>query len=233
MKEIQRYCPLGDSGVLIVMGDRITKRTNLTVMALHRYLQENRFPGMTESVPAYCSLAVFFDPLTIRYEAVLSELHKAESAAQAYPLARHRTVEVPVVYGGEYGPDLDDLARLKGITAEEIVKLHAGTEYTVGMIGFYPGFPYLIGLPKKLAAPRKLTPRTRVPAGSVGIAGQQTGIYPRETPGGWQIIGRTPLLLFNVDRAGPFLFQTGDRVIFRPVSPREFDDLVKRGDCVC
>jgi inhibitor of KinA len=224
---------MGDSGVLIVLEGRITKQINRSVMALHRYLQENRFPGMTESVPAYCTLAVFFDPLVITYEAVVSELQNAASAARAVQPAGQRTIEVPVVYGGEYGPDLDDLARLKGITAEEIVKLHAGSEYTVGMIGFYPGFPYLIGLPEKLAAPRKLNPRKRVPAGSVGIAGQQTGIYPRETPGGWQIIGRTPLVLFNIHRPRPFLFQTGDRVIFRPVSPREFNDLVKMGDCVC
>ncbi|TLM97935.1 5-oxoprolinase subunit PxpB [bacterium] len=209
------------------MGENISEATSRSVTGLNRQLQNNRFPGMIETVAAYCSLAVFFDPLVITYEEALCEIRKAETMTSEPVRVKERVIDIPVAYGGEYGPDLKYLAGLKGISAEEIIKLHTGVKYTVGMIGFSPGFPYLIGLPKKLAAPRKQTPRQKIPAGSVGIAGQQTGIYPAETPGGWQIIGRTPLKLFNIHRSEPFLLQAGDRVIFRPVSPGEFNGLSK------
>lgn len=225
-----QYYPLGESGVLVVMGDRITKQLNRLVTGLKIYIDENRSSGITETVPAYCSLAVYFNPLIIKYDEILAYLRRLETRGLVNLNFKPRIMEIPVVYGNEYGPDLDRLASAAGITVDDFIGLHSDTRYTVGMLGFSPGFPYLIGLPPELAAPRRQMPRNNIPAGSVGIAGQQTGIYPVETPGGWQIIGRTPLRLFDMGRKDPFLLRAGDRVVFKPISSQQFREISKRGD---
>ncbi len=139
-------------------------------------------------------------------------------------LGAPRRVEIPVCYGGELGPDLDDVARTHGLAPEEVIRLHADADYLVYMIGFMPGFAYLGGLPERIATPRRKTPRTAVPAGTVGIGGRQTGVYPLVSPGGWNLIGRTPVKIFDIKRDEPTLLSTGDRVRFRPISRSEFDE---------
>lgn len=209
---------LADDAWLLHLGDRIDPGTNGRVHALAARIRAERPVWLRDLVPAYASLGVFFDPETIEPDAVRTRLlHEASQAAEA-PLAagNQRIVEISVAYGGEYGPDLASAAAELGMSIDEFVRRHSAGEYVVGMIGFAPGFPYLLGLDPALALPRLATPRTRVPAGSVGIGGAQTGIYPRESPGGWRLIGRTSRVLFDASRDPPALLGPGDRVRFVP-----------------
>jgi KipI family sensor histidine kinase inhibitor len=207
-------CPLGDSSILIHFGDDIDLATNLRVHALDVRLRMHSLDGVIETVPAYATLLVYYDPLILSYaqlkDWLKSEMDLTEEAIVREP---HR-VEVPVQYGGEHGPDLSFVASHHHTTPAEIIREHTAQDYTVFMMGFTPGFPYMGKLSDSLATPRLETPRTRVPAGSVGIAGAQTGIYPIDSPGGWRIIGHTSLPLFNLSAAEPFLFSPGDSVRF-------------------
>lgn len=178
---------------------------------------------LRDLVPAYASLAVFFDPDVIAAQAVERWLDAQLADESVAIRAEHsRCIEIPVVYGGDFGEDLDSAARELGLSPDALSARHAAGAYTVAMIGFAPGFPYLSGLDPALALPRLATPRTRVPAGSVAIGGAQTGLYPRESPGGWRLIGRTPLRLFDPARASPSLLAPGDRVRFVAIDAREF-----------
>jgi inhibitor of KinA len=206
--------PLGDSALLIHLGDDIEPALNRRVHALDALLHARLRPGIVELVPAYGTLLVHYDPLVLTYAQVSAWAadHLDEVLdASAQPARR---IDVPVRYGGEHGPDLRAVAEYHHASPDEIVGLHTSREYTVFMMGFTPGFPYMGRLDEALVTPRLQTPRTRVPAGSVGIAGAQTGIYPIESPGGWQIIGRTQLRLFDLSASEPFLFAPGDRVRF-------------------
>lgn len=213
-----RLEPIADDAWRVVFGDSIDDATRARVHALAARLAAHRLPGVVDLVPAYASLGVYFDLQCVDADAVATwisnELTLADSGHEA---ASAREVEVPVVYGGAFGPDLVEAAALLGLTADQLAQQHAAMVYTVAMIGFAPGFPYLSGLPDALALPRLASPRTRIPAGSVGIGGRQTGIYPRESPGGWRILGRTPLVLFDPQRDPPALLQPGDRVRFRAI----------------
>ncbi|GAB3091844.1 5-oxoprolinase subunit PxpB [Lysobacter terrae] len=214
--------PLADDALLLRLGDRIDPAVNARVHALCAHIRA-RPPGwLRDLVPAYASVGVFFDPLSIDADAVAAWLRAQGKAAGGSKATRHgveaRTVEIPVVYGGEAGPDLDSAAAELGIAPAELAQRHAAGLYTVAMIGFAPGFPYLLGLDPQLALPRLATPRTSVPAGSVAIGGLQTGIYPRESPGGWRLIGRTPLSLFDPSKDPPTLLAPGDRVRFVAVA---------------
>jgi inhibitor of KinA len=216
--------PLGDSAVLIRVGDSIDEATHARVRAVCAALERAPVRGVIELVPAYAAVAVYYEPAALGdsaegpfariTRALAEQLSELEVAA---PPAG-RLTEVPVRYGGEYGPDLDDVARHAGMAPDEVVRAHAGAEYCVYMIGFAPGFPFLAGLPERLAVPRRDTPRLAVPAGSVAIGGRQTGIYPLSTPGGWHIIGRTSLRLFRPEADPPTLLQLGDRVRFIAVA---------------
>lgn len=212
------FTPAGDSAVLVQFGDSIDPRINARVHRLAAGIALAGWAGFGEPVPAYTSLLVNYDPLALDYR---EAAQKIESLLPKIEDGRVETgarlVEIPVVYGGEEGPDLDDVADAHGLSAGEVIRLHGEAEYLVYMIGFTPGFPYLGGLDERIATPRRASPRTLVPAGSVGIAGQQTGIYPLASPGGWQIIGRTPLSLFDPGREPPSLLAPGDRVRFVPV----------------
>jgi KipI family sensor histidine kinase inhibitor len=189
---------------------------NARAVAVAHTVRDQGIPGVRDVVSTFCSVAVFFDPLTTDVGVVAAALRGA--AHQASAPAQRATVEVPVVYGGDDGPDLEEVARFAGCSTAAVVERHSGREYRVFMLGFLPGFPYMAAVDASIAAPRRATPRVRVPAGSVGIAGAQTGIYPRESPGGWQIIGRTALDLFDADRTPPAMFAPGDRVRFVPAS---------------
>jgi KipI family sensor histidine kinase inhibitor len=212
---------MGDRGLLVELGEKISPDVNRRVQQLMRQIERNRLPGVRELAPGYRSLLVVFDPLTIapaELKGRITEICAQPSGADPAPGKR---LTVPVFYGGDYGPDLQWVADHLRISVDEVIRLHTATTYRVYMIGFTPGYPYMGELPLQLAVPRRSTPRTRVPKGSVGIAQRQTGIYPVESPGGWQIIGWTPIELFDPGRRLPSLLEMGDQVKFEAVRPAE------------
>lgn len=206
--------PASDHSLLVSFGDRIAPEIHLRV---RNFAHSFRAPGVRNLHPAYASVLVTFDPLSITH-AELSAMIRA-ALAQNVPAAGTRLVEIPVRYGGDFGPDLADVARLNGLTPERVIEIHSSAEYLVYFVGFSPGFPYLGGLPESIATPRLEAPRKSVPAGSVAIGGNQAGVYPTASPGGWRIIGRTPLELFRADRTPPALLEMGDRVRFVECAP--------------
>jgi KipI family sensor histidine kinase inhibitor len=212
-----RVLPVGDAALTVELGDALDPATNARVLSLDRDLALAPFEGFREAVPSHRSLLVLFDPAVAPFGALASGL-VARAARGWAARAPGRFHEVPVVYGGESGPDLAALARERGLSEAEFVRLHGGAPYTVFMLGFTPGFAYLGLLPESLESPRRATPRVRVPAGSVAVAGRQTGIYPVASPGGWRLVGRTSRRLFDPLRAEPALFAPGDRVRFLPVA---------------
>jgi KipI family sensor histidine kinase inhibitor len=209
--------PLGDSAAVIEFGDEISLATNLRVQALASLLEKFTPHAIVECLPAYSTLTIYYDPLLLTYNEVERWLNQnVEDITQNL---QPRVIQVPVVYGGEFGPDLDFVAQYHNLTTDEVIRIHSEREYHVFMLGFTPGFPYLGEVDERIATPRLDSPRLHVPAGSVGIAARQTGIYPIESPGGWRIIGRTSLKLFDLDRDPPFLIGAGDKVKFIPVKP--------------
>lgn len=225
-----KLAPLGDAAVVVTLGETPDAATVARVEALVAALAQEPLPGLIECVPANAGVTVFYDPVRVAkkdgglpYDRVGRWIgERAAAAAREAPALMERWVVIPVCYGGEWGPDLEAVAAAHGLSADEVVTRHSSAEYHVCAVGFTPGFPYLGGLPEALQTARRQTPRLRVPAGSVAIGGRQTGIYPFETPGGWHLIGRTPLRLFNPQQRPPSLLQAGDRVRFRRIAPAEF-----------
>ncbi len=211
----------GDSALVVEFGNEISREVNRKVHALADALGKNPLPGLGESVPTYRSLLVNYDPLRLSCDEVRALVSEVFQRCEESPSFEPRVIEIPVVYGGEFGPDIEFVAEHNGLSVEEVIGLHADATYTVYMLGFTPGFAYLGGMPAVIAAPRLETPRTLVPDGSVGIAGEQTGIYPIASPGGWRLIGRTPLKLFDPERDPPTLLQAGDMVDFVPMDGEE------------
>lgn len=221
--------PLGDGALLIRLGDRIDAALNDAAIALATALRAAALPGVRDVAPAYASVCLRYDigaatagtsavdDLVARVQPIVDALAPHEKTHDADP-----AIEIPVCYGGEFGPDLDAVAAHCGLEPATIAERHAAGAYRVAMLGFMPGFAYLLGLDASLHMPRRASPRTRVPAGSVAIGGAQTGIYPRELPGGWQLIGRTPLVLFDPARTEPALLQPGQRVLFRAIDAAAF-----------
>jgi inhibitor of KinA len=207
--------------------DQTAIRANIKVRKLLRLLERERVAGVRNLHPGYCSLLVKFDPLRMRHEEVEAILRKYLERLEEVELPEARLVEIPVCYGGEFGPDFTEVAALHGMRAAQVIELHASVEYLVYFLGFVPGFAYLGELPEALVTPRLGTPRRRVPAGSVGIAGNQTGVYPFATPGGWRLLGRTPVKMFQADRDELSLLSIGDRVRFVPISAERFVKLEK------
>lgn len=224
--EKPRFLPAGEGGLVVEFGDDIDPATNARVYALADALAARPLPGLGEAIPTYRSLLVHFDPLRLEYERLRRHLLAlVEGTGQKATRSRGRERLVPTVYGGDFGPDLDSVAELTGLSPAEVVRLHSETEYTVYMVGFLPGFPYLGVLPDRLVTPRLQSPRTNVPAGSVAIAGRQTGVYSLESPGGWRLIGRTPLRLFDPAKDPPAYIAPGDRVRFVPIAAADFERL--------
>lgn len=212
---------VGETALLIELGDALSPEVNAQVHALDSKLMENPLAGVREWVPAFASLLLIFDPLIIESYKVRAWVQKnldSEGSAARHPSKR---IIIPVYYGGNYGPDLAFVANYHHLSPEEVVRRHKAPIYKVGMMGFTPGFAYLLGLDPGLSTPRLSSPRTQVPAGSVGLAGGQTGIYPLESPGGWQLIGRTEVALFNPNAAPHFLLSPGDEVQFTAVKVGE------------
>ncbi len=207
--------PFGDSALLLNFEQQIEEGIHAKVMATAEAIKQSRWPELTFLTPSYCSLTVGFDPKKISSSAFQEKIELLDIGNNSpFSNTNNKVIEVPVHYGGTVGPDITEVEEFTGLTTDEIIALHTSVEYKVYMIGFLPGFPYMGRLPKKLHCPRKAKPRLRVPAQSVGLAGMQTGIYPSEAPGGWQIIGRTPLKIFEGSQGNPFYFKAGDTVKF-------------------
>jgi inhibitor of KinA len=230
--------PLGDSALLVRLREASANPDDKSLAAVNSALEKLRsadIPGVVEAIPAYTTIGVFFDPARVlnagaeadgifnwmaaQIRKVISEKRKSGAKLEK------RLIEIPVCYDPEFALDLDEVAHEAGVSANEVVDLHANAQYRVSCLGFTPGFPFLSGLPVKLATPRRATPRKEIPAGSVGIGGSQTGIYPIKSPGGWNIIGRTPLRLFDSTKNPPALLRAGDRVRFRVITRTKFDHL--------
>ena len=224
---------LSEYAVSITFGEEISIHTLAQISKFNASLHLKPFDGFRTAVPAYTTLSVFFDPITVIqsprlsgincYERVASYLKKLNNESKAITIPEPQTITIPVCYGGKFGPDLDEVAQLHGTTAAAVINAHSGATYHVHLIGFTPGFAYLGGMSEALATPRKPTPRSSVPAGSIGIAGKQTGIYPLETPGGWQLIGRTPICLFDPNSKHPARLKAGDKVVFKAIAHHEFE----------
>jgi KipI family sensor histidine kinase inhibitor len=216
---------------MLVFGDTIDEATNDRVQAMDRALAAQPISGVTETLPAYCTLEVFYDPLIVGYDelcaALLSRVTPESGLTETVDADKKspRTVVIPVCYGGDFGPDLGYVAEHAGLTADEVVALHCSVDYRIYMLGFLPGFPYLGGLDERLVTPRLTTPRTVIPAGSVGIGGAQTGIYPLASPGGWQLIGATPLRVYDPARNPAILYRAGDFIRFKPIDKSEYERL--------
>lgn len=225
MSEI-RFLQAGDQGLVVEFGNEINAQINSRVHSLARSLSTANQSGILEVVPTYRSLLVYFDPLQLSRSALIQlakERLDAEATARtAQAEGAARVVRIPVCYGGEFGPDLDFVAQHNGLSPDEVIAIHTSVPYQVYMLGFTPGFPYLGGMSEKIATPRLEKPRVRIPAGSVGIAGSQTGFYPVESPGGWQLIGRTPINGFDANSSRPFAFAAGDYLQFKAVTLDEF-----------
>ena len=227
-----RFLPGGDKALFIEFGNAITPELSSQVRHMLLAIQKARIPGIIEAVPTYRSLLVHYNPLQISYKGLRDRLELLEHKAKDSQFPKPMVTEVPTVYGGEYGPDLEFVAKYNSLTPEEVVQIHTGTAYLIYMLGFMPGFPYLGGMSARIATPRLKTPRSKTPGGSVGIGGTETGIYTAESSGGWQIIGRTPLQLFQPHQEPPTLLQTSDYVTFVKITPQEFTRIaeqVKRG----
>jgi KipI family sensor histidine kinase inhibitor len=222
----------GDRAVAVEFGTVIDEKINARVHLLARFFAgEHPCPGIIDIVPTYRSLSLVFDPFVVDKKGLCRLIEdyiaeKREIFEEASFTQTSRTVRIPVCYGGEFGPDLADLARRVNLSAAEVINLHSSTTYKVYMLGFLPGFPYLGGMDEKIACPRLDTPRTIVPAGSVGIAGGQTGMYPVDSPGGWRLIGRTPEKVFDKARPRPFIVQPGDLIKFEPIEKSEYSRLL-------
>jgi len=212
-----------DSSLLVTLGEEMSRATTAAVLRLFRVLQARGDGRIRNLHPGYVSLLVDFDPRMTGQEEMIALVSSLVGAEFVGADAEAGTVEIPVCYGGEFGPDLNDVASHAGLTAEEVVRLHAGATYHVCFLGFTGGFAYLSGMSPELSMPRLATPRHRVEAGSVGIAGGQTGIYPAVTPGGWRLIGRTPLRMFDAKAAQPTLVLPGDRVRFVAIAREEYE----------
>lgn len=225
---------VGEAAVLAVFGDAISPQIQQRIEAVAQYTEAHPFPGFLECIVSYTGLTIYYDPWEIhcrvpgrRPSEVMQERLRAycEAAAAMPPLPK-RHISIPVCYGGEYGPDLPFVAKYHHMTEEEVVAIHTAPEYLVYMLGFCPGFPYMGGMDPRIATPRRQSPRLVIPAGSIGIAGEQTGGYPIATPGGWQLIGQTPIPLFRPDNGDdPTLLRAGDLVTFTAISEEEFHSL--------
>ncbi len=213
----------GDRGILVEYGDVIDPAVNNKVRSMAIVLEDNPPKGVTEIIPTYRSLLVIYDPAMTDPTELQKELGALETRLGDIQIPPPRIVEIPVCYGDAFGPDIETVAETNQLTVDEVIELHSQPQYPIYMVGFTPGFPFLGGLSEKLHTPRLETPRTLVPEGSVGIANNQTGIYPIASPGGWQLIGRTPLKLFAPWRPNPFLYQAGDRLKFKPIAADEYE----------
>ena len=231
-----RILTAGDSALLIEFGKEINPETNRKITALVQLMREQHIEGIVDVIPAFCSLLINYDPRVLSYEELkerMEHLLKMETKTEA---TRKRIFEIPVCYGGEYGPDIENIAEHAGLSVEAVIKIHSSKDYLIYMLGFLPGFTYLGGLDERIHTPRLASPRLKIRAGSVGIGGSQTGIYPLDSPGGWQLMGMTPVRTYDPERQTPILVEAGDYIRFIPIDEEEFlriQELVEKGEYQC
>ncbi len=223
-----RFLPAGDLAVSVELGEEISVEINTRVRALEFLIDQKGVPGVVETVPTYRALLVYYDPSIVGYEALCAQLSTLAEQATTTAMPPAREVELPCCYEGELGPDLDAAARRLELPVDELVRLHAGAEYLVYFIGFTPGLPYMTGMPERIHIPRLETPRTKTPPGSVSIGGTQCCVYSVESPGGFWVLGRTPVRLYDPDAAEPVLLRPGDRVRFNRIDRAEYDRILAR-----
>lgn len=222
MYEKAKYLICGDSAVSMEFGNVISEEINKKIRTLTTLIENRKISGINEVVPTYRSLMIHYNPLIIGYEELVIILKETEENINSIELPSPEIIEIPVLYGGKYGPDIENVAKYNNLTVEEVVKIHTSAQYLIYMLGFTPGFPYLGGMDKRIATPRLSSPRIKIPAGSVGIAGEQTGVYPVQSPGGWQLIGSTPVELFNPKRDNPILLKSGNYIVFKSINEEEY-----------
>lgn len=231
-----RIVAAGDSSILIEFGNEINEEVNRKITMIVQLMHAQHIEGVVDMIPAFCSLLINYDPRIVSFEKMkkrMQELVKMDMKAGAQ---RKKVFEIPVCYGGEYGPDLENIASHAGITAEEVIQIHSSRDYLIYMLGFLPGFCYLGGLDERIHTPRLANPRKKISAGSVGIGGSQTGIYPLDSPGGWQLMGMTPVKTYDPEREVPILVEAGDYIRFIPVDEAEYKrikELVERDEYQC
>ncbi|WP_366923038.1 5-oxoprolinase subunit PxpB [Metallumcola ferriviriculae] len=218
-----KYKAAGDISLLIEFENEISEKVNAKVRNLYLAIEKNCLVGVEEVIPTYRSLLINYNPLEVKGTTLIEKLKDIESRLEEMDIPKQKVVEIPTLYGGEFGPDLQFVADYNKMSAENVIKIHSQGKYLIYMLGFTPGFPYLGGMSERIATPRLNNPRIRITAGSVGIAGTQTGIYPIESPGGWRLIGRTPIKLFNPDRHPYFLLQSGDYLQFTAINETEYN----------
>ena len=223
----------GDSAINLEFANVISAETSTLIRAAARTLEEDAIEGVVELVPTFCSLMVCYNPLVIGYDELVEKISGKLGALTLAAATLKRVITIPVCYGGEFGPDLQNVASNAGVSPAEVIAIHTAHDYLIDMLGFLPGFAYLGGLDERIHTPRLATPRTVIPAGSVGIGGAQTGIYPLDSPGGWQLIGRTPVRPYDPDRETPILYAAGDYLRFVPITEDEYHALstkIKAGE---
>lgn len=226
-----KFLKAGDSALVIELGNEISPIINFKLKKITEFLDNLNKQGIKDLLPTYRSIIVYYNPLLVSFDEIKNIVEEnCNFENEKIDKIEKEIVEIPVLYGGEYGPDLENIAKHNNITTEEVIKIHTSGEYLVYMLGFTPGFPYLGGMSKKIATPRLKEPRTKIPAGSVGIAGEQTGVYPIESPGGWQLLGRSPLNFFNPNRDKPFLLKAGQYIKFVSVTEEEYLKLKGKED---
>lgn len=233
---IARILPAGDLALLVQFRQEISPSINTQVTSLAHRLKEQRIEGILDTIPAFASLLIQYDARIISYTDLFSRIEKLLTLEVKTEQGKRRILEIPVCYGGENGPDLDHIAAHAGMSREEVIAIHSGRDYLIYMLGFLPGFCYLGGLDARIHTPRLLNPRIKIQAGSVGIGGSQTGIYPMDSPGGWQLLGMTPIRPYDPHREIPILYEAGDYIRFVPITQEAFDhisSLVKSGTYAC
>ena len=231
-----RILPAGDLSLIVEFGNEISTECNDKVMQLNQCIRRDKVKGVVETVPTFRSLLIYYDPITISYKKLCKYIKSVSEQKGNKTIKQKRIIEIPVCYGGQYGEDFGDVVRHTGLSEEELINVHSCKDYLIYMLGFLPGFPYLGGMDNRLNTPRLSNPRTSIPAGSVGIGGEQTGIYPIASPGGWRLIGRTPLKLYDSERDNPTLYQAGDYIRFKPVTQEEYqmiEDAVNQRNYQC
>ena len=226
--KIRKIAPAGEGALVVMFEEKIDQMTNQKVQFLYRKLRKLKIKGLKEGIPSYCSLLLFYDPMVISYNKLRFIITRIREEKQSMELSENKIVEIPVCYGGSFGEDLETVATYSGLSQEEVVTIHTQTCYPVYMVGFLPGFPYLGGLDSRIHTPRLANPRIEIPAGSVGIGGEQTGVYPLASPGGWQLIGRTPLKLYDSSLADPVMLRAGDSVRFVKITPNEYEEIANQ-----
>jgi KipI family sensor histidine kinase inhibitor len=226
-----KYKIAGDTGIVIEFKNEISEEVNSKVRSFCIAVEKSSLNGVEDIVPTYRSLLICYNPCKVRGDILIEKLKEIENHIEEIDIPEPRLIEIPTIYGGKYGPDLDFVAEYNNISADKVIEYHTQKKYLIYMLGFTPGFPYLGGMSEKIAAPRLDNPRTCIPAGSVGIAGNQTGIYPIESPGGWRLIGRTPLDLFDPNKKPYFLLKAGDYLKFTAINENEYNskNLLQRG----